>query len=67
MEMRYDRTAIAALRALMVAEMLEKRVEYEGYLTNESVEYEQQVREFQKLGVYGGEVGNLVAVFIKCT
>ena len=30
MEMRYDRTAIAALRALMVAEMLEKRVEYEG-------------------------------------
>ena len=66
MEMRDDRAAIAALRALMVAEMLEKRVEYEGYLTNESVEYE-QVREFQKLGVYGGEVGNLVAVFIKCT
>ena len=62
MEMRDDKAAIAALRALMVAEMLENKVEYEGYLSNESVEYEQQVREFQKLGVHSGEVGNLMAL-----
>lgn len=41
MEMRDAKAAIAALRALMVAEMLDNRVEYKGYLTNESVEYEQ--------------------------
>ena len=62
MEMSDDKAAIAVLRALMVAEMLENRVQYEGYLTNESVEYEQQVRAFQKLGVYSGEVGNLMAL-----
>lgn len=62
MEMRDDKAAIAALRALMVAEMLENRVEYEGYLINESVEYEQQVREFQKLGVYSEEVGNFMVL-----
>lgn len=50
-ELGDDEAAIAALRALMVAEMVENRVEYEGYLTNESVEYEDQVKEFQKLGV----------------
>ena len=61
-ELRDDKAAIAALRALMVAEMVENRVEYEGYLTNESVEYEDQVKEFQKLGVYSGEVGNFMAL-----
>lgn len=42
MEMRDDKVVIVVLRVLMVVEMFENRVEYEGYLINinESVEYE---------------------------
>ena len=37
-------------------------MEYEGHLTNESVKYEDKMKEFQKLGVYSGGVGNLMAL-----
>lgn len=40
MEMRDDKVVIVVLRVLMVVEMFENKVEYEGYLSNESVEYE---------------------------
>ena len=55
-------TAVACLRTLMVSELLENREVYEGYITNDSVEYEEQVNNFKQLGVYCGEVGNVMAL-----
>ena len=55
-------TAVAGLRNLMVSELLENRAVYEGYIINDVVEYEEQVKNFKQLGVYSGEVGNLMAL-----
>ena len=55
-------TAVAGLRNLMVSELLENRAVYEGYISNDVVEYEEQVKNFKQLGVYSGEVGNLMAL-----
>ncbi|KAJ7373400.1 hypothetical protein OS493_012993 [Desmophyllum pertusum] len=57
-----NNTAVAGLRNLMVSEMLENRADYEGYITNDSVEYEEQVKNFKQFGVYSGEIGNVMAL-----
>ena len=54
--------AVAGLRSLMVSELLENREVYEGYITNDGVEYEEQVKNFKQLGIYSGEIGNLMAL-----
>ena len=55
-------TAVSCLRSLMVSELLENRATYDGYITNSGVEYEEQVEKFKQMGVYSGEIGNVMAL-----
>ena len=55
-------TAVSCLRSLMVSELLENRATYDGYITNSGVEYEEQVENFKQMGVYSGEIGNVMAL-----
>ena len=53
---------MSCLRGLMVSELLENRATYDGYITNNEVEYEEQVKNFKQIGVYSGEIGNVMAL-----
>ena len=55
-------TAVSCLRSLMVSELLENRATYDGYITNNGVEYEEQVENFKQIGVYSGEIGNVMVL-----
>lgn len=46
----------------MVSELLENRATYDGYITNNGVEYEEQVENFKQIGVYSGEIGNVMVL-----
>ena len=54
--------AVAGLRNLMVSNLVENRAAYEGYITNDVVEYEEQLKNFKKLGVYSREIVNVMAL-----
>ena len=57
-----NKLAIAQLRGLVVFEMLQNRANYEGYLTANNMEYEEQVTCFKQFGVFGGEIGNVMVL-----
>lgn len=49
----------------MVSDLLENRATYDGCVTNNGVEYKEQVENFKQLGVYSGEIGNVMALSLK--